>query len=72
MEKKWILWVVPENKKLKYTQFWTEAPNMQDAMLNLKNTADFKYRVLGVTDYMNITQASVETKLKAFINNSFH
>ena len=69
---KYIIWLVPDNKKLQIRSFHTEAAAMQDAIQNLKNTADFKYKIMGVSGYYNLTQASKEVQDKAFVNNSFH
>jgi hypothetical protein len=69
---KYIVWLLPDNKKLQIRSFHTEAKSMKDALDNLKNTATFTYKVMGLSGYYNLGGVSKETADKVFVNNSFH
>ena len=69
---KYIIWLLPDNKKLQIRYFVTEADSMAKALDNLKTTATFTYKIMGVSGYYNLGGVSREVADKAFVNNSFY
>ena len=61
---KYIIWFLPENKKIKLNQFHTEASTIQEALENLKRSAEFTYKVMGAGNWRG--------KEEEFINNNFY
>jgi hypothetical protein len=51
---RFIVYIVPENKKIQLTQFHTEAENMFDAIENIKKFSSEKFKVLGVRNYPEV------------------
>jgi hypothetical protein len=64
MKQKLILWLMPENKKSKISQFHTEAESTVQAIKNLENEAKEKFKVLGVSVYKKEAESD-------FVNNEF-
>ena len=67
--KKYIIWFLPTNQKIKFRQFYTEAPNEQEAIENLRKQADgkFLYQIASIT---NVDEANFSKG--GFIPNTFH
>jgi hypothetical protein len=61
---KWVIWFLPENKKIQFNQFHTEAATVQEAIQNLKENADFTYKIMGAGNWRG--------KQEEYINNKFY
>jgi hypothetical protein len=51
---KYIVYLLPEDKKEQRNQFHTEVETMKDALKKVQETAPFKHRVLGVRAHNGI------------------
>ena len=69
---KWIIWFLPDNKKIQLRSFTTEAKTMQEALDNFKNNTDFAHKVMGVSGYYNLGGVSKEVADEKFVNNKHY